>query len=233
MDEGWGRVAVGSLVDGSRSFNFLDQSVLLTTGQIYERKLIITGPGAPLKVTLAYTDVPGFPGAIAALVNDLDLEVVAPDGRIYRGNQFDEGESIPNATTADTINNVEAVHLAAPVPGEYTIRVRARSVVEDSRIDTGAVDQDFALVISGAIPVPGVGTVILDRSAYRAPSVIKITLIDSDLAGQTSASVSARSTTEPGGENVVLTASSSSGIFTGAVASVITRFVLSQSSQTG
>jgi len=59
------------------------------------------------------------------------------------------------------------------------------------------IDQDFALVISGAIPTPGVGTVILDRSAYRAPSVIKITLIDSDLAGHTSATVSARSTTDP------------------------------------
>src|SRR2546427_9269091 len=41
-----------------------------------------------LKITLAYTDVPGFPGAIPALVNDLDLEVEAPDGRVYRGNQF-------------------------------------------------------------------------------------------------------------------------------------------------
>jgi len=131
MDEGWGRVDVGSLVDGSRSFDFLDQSVLLITGQIYERKIIITGSAAPFKATLAYTDVPGFPGALAALVNDLDLEVVAPDGRIYRGNQFDEGESIPNATAPDPINNVEAIHLAAPLPGEYTIRVRARSVVED------------------------------------------------------------------------------------------------------
>jgi len=34
MDEGWGRVDVGSLVDGSRSFDFLDQSVLLATGQV-------------------------------------------------------------------------------------------------------------------------------------------------------------------------------------------------------
>ena len=37
-----------------------------------------SSPLEPLRITLAYTDVPGFPGAIPALVNDLDLEVVAP-----------------------------------------------------------------------------------------------------------------------------------------------------------
>jgi len=88
--------------------------------------VFVKSENEPLKITLAYTDVAGFPGAIPALVNDLDLEVVGPDGTLYRGNQFSAGESIPNPPLADNLNNVEAVHLAQPVPGDYRVRVLSR-----------------------------------------------------------------------------------------------------------
>jgi hypothetical protein len=218
MDEGWGRLDLTPLFDPERAFDFTDQSELLTNGQVFERHVILAGPAQPLKVTLVYTDVAGFPGALAALVNDLDLEVLAPDGRLYRGNQFAQGESIPGAAGPDTINNVEAVHLREPLPGEYVVRVRARNVVEDARFDTPAVDQDYALVISGEVPAPGTGLLMLDRAAYRAPSRIQIKLIDRDLASQSTATALARSTTEPAGEPVLLQASGSSGTFTGALA---------------
>ncbi|HFD39337.1 MAG TPA: hypothetical protein ENJ31_05755, partial [Anaerolineae bacterium] len=41
----------------------------------------------PFRLTLAWTDYPGQPSAAKALVNDLDLEVIAPDGTHYYGNQ--------------------------------------------------------------------------------------------------------------------------------------------------
>ncbi|PYI80045.1 MAG: hypothetical protein DME26_22385, partial [Verrucomicrobia bacterium] len=188
-DEGWGRLDLTKFFNSPRTFDFTDQTVPLTNGQVFERRFVIASSAEQLKVTLAYTDVPGFPGALAALVNDLDLEVLAPDGRLYRGNQFDQGESIPDASRTDNINNVEGVHLAAPVPGEYIVRVRGRNVVEDAREDTGAIDQDFALVISGSVPAAGVGNVFLDRGAYTAPSQIKITVIDSTQAGHPSETV--------------------------------------------
>ncbi len=162
--------------------------------------------------------MPGFPAAIPALVNDLDLEVIGPDGTLYRGNQFAAGESVPNAPLPDRVNNVEAVHLPAPLPGEYLVRVRARNVVQDARVDTDAVDQDFALVISGALVKPGVGIVSFDRRAYRAPSQIRLTLFDRDLAGQATAAVLLRSTTEAAGETITLRASGASGSFTATVA---------------
>src|SRR6185437_8137555 len=95
-DEGWGRLDLARLLNGQRQFDYIEQTNLLATGQTFEQEFFI-GPNAmPLKVTLAYTDVPGFPGAIPALVNDLDLEVVSPTGIIYHGNQFLNGESVPN-----------------------------------------------------------------------------------------------------------------------------------------
>jgi subtilisin family serine protease len=220
MDEGWGRVDLTEIIRSPRTQEYLDQSVRLITGQFYERSVIIADTNEPLKITLVYTDVPGFPGAIPALVNDLDLEVAAPDGRIYRGNQFERGESVPDATSSDNINNVEGVYIGVPQPGEYLVRVRARNVWQDARSDTpGVFDQDFALVVSGDIRSLETGIVLLDRPSYTAPSQIKIKLFDLDLAGMNSATVTVFSATEPAGQKVVLRPPTANSIsFTGAIA---------------
>ncbi|MBP9900175.1 MAG: S8 family serine peptidase [Verrucomicrobia bacterium] len=217
-DEGWGRLNLPALIASPHDHYFLDQTVLLTNSAVYEQRMLIADANEPLKITLAYTDVPGNPAAVIALVNDLDLEVVSPGGQVYRGNRFDFGESIPDAAGADTINNVEAVHLYAPVPGEYLIRVHASRIVEDARRDTPALDQDFALVVSGTFGTPGVGIVTFNRQIYRAPDQIRLSLVDYDLAGQPSPQVLLRSTLEPLGENVTLLASGVTGLFTGVVA---------------
>ena len=218
-DEGWGRVDLPALISSTKNFDFLDQTVSLTNIGVYEKRILIGSANEELKVTLTYTDVPGNPAAGIALVNDLDLEVVSPNGQLYRGNRFDDdGESIPDAPIADTINNVEGVHLFTPVPGEYIIRVRGSRVVDDARLDTPPVDQDFALVVSGKFGTSGVGIVSFNRPVYRAPDTIKLALVDYDRAGQPTANLQLRSGAEPGGESVALFANGSSGVFTGAIA---------------
>ncbi len=221
FDEGWGRLALHNIIGSTRRHEYVDQTELLSTGNVYERRVIVASPDEPLKITLTYTDVPGLPAVLPALVNDLDLEVIGPAGQIYRGNQFIDGESVAGATGSDPVNNVEGVHLAAPAPGDYLIRVRARNVVEDihSRGNV-APQQDFALVVSGDIPAPGVGLVVFDRTAYAAPGTIHVKVIDADLAGQPSVNVLLKSSTEVGGEFISLVPSSASGIYTGVVATV-------------
>ncbi|MGE3312311.1 MAG: S8 family serine peptidase [Limisphaerales bacterium] len=218
-DEGWGRVTLTNLMASTRRFDYVDQSVTLTNQAVFERRILVGNPRLPLKITLTYTDVPGLPAAIPALVNDLDLEVVAPDGAQYRGNAFAGGESIPNAFASDSINNVEGIHLAVPASGEYLVRVRATRVVEDIHRRTGiAPVQDFAMVISGDLPLPGEGVVILDRVAYATPATVAIRLIDFDLRALSSVDVQAQSDTEPVGEPVTLTLAGAAGVFTGSVA---------------
>ncbi len=149
-DEGWGRIDLTEIIGSERLYQYVDQTERLGPGQVYEHHVLVGIEEAPLKFTLTYTDFPGLPSAALALVNDLDLEVVAPDGRVYHGNRFVDGESIPNVADYDSINNVEGVHLNEPMSGEYIVRVRARRVVEDAIADTpGVLDQDFALVVSG------------------------------------------------------------------------------------
>lgn len=219
FDEGWGRLNVVPLLSGERDFVFVDQAVTLETGQFWET-VVAADAAQPLRITLAYTDVPGAPFVLPALVNDLDLEVIDPLGRRYTGNVFAHGGSVPEAGQPDRRNNVECVYIEDPVPGPYRIRVLAHRVPEDARRDTPQVDQDFALVVSGQFLPPGTGSLQLDRSAYTAPSEIRIRLFDTDLAGSPTATVHASSTREPAGETVLLYAADSFGSFTGTVATV-------------
>ncbi|MHB8521985.1 MAG: S8 family serine peptidase [Limisphaerales bacterium] len=220
FDEGWGRVDLTQIIGSPRRCLFVDQTNLLATGQTYEQSVVVGSSDQPLRITLAYSDVPGLPAAIPALVNDLDLEVIGPDGSLYRGNQFDAtGESAPNASTGDNINNVEGIQLSQPIPGQYVVRVRARNVAEDVFQRTNTTpQQDFALVISGDLPLPGVGVVVLDRLAYTVPDRIQIKLIDFDLTNQPSAAVGITSTTQTNGLTLTLSAFGTFGVFTGSVA---------------
>ena len=217
-DEGWGRVDLTGIIASQTAHEYIDQSVTLTNGQVYERQVIIRTTSRPLKITMAYTDYPGFPAVLPALVNDLNLEVIAPDGRVYHGNQFDLGESVPDAPAFDNLNNVEGIYISVPLAGDYRVRVIANIVAQDSRRDTPVPDQDFALVICGDILPPETGIVLLDRSAYRAPGVASIKMIDADLMGQSSITVRVRGASEPGGFPIVLQPQNSAGTFTGSVA---------------
>lgn len=218
-DEGWGRMDLTELIGADRSHEFVDQSALLAQDAVYEKRIVVSDDSMPLKITLAYTDFPGTPLVIPALVNDLDLEVISPEGILFAGNQFINGESVPASAQRDNINNVEGVHMAVPSTGEYLVRVRARRVAQDARRDTGATDQDFALVISGGIPDPTVPVILFDRRAYSAPGTIGLKLIDFDLAGQAEATVALTSTTETAPLTVRLQAFGDVGVFTGAVTS--------------
>ena len=69
-----------------------------------------------LNVGLVWTDYPGSAGAAQALVNDLDLYVVAPDGKTY--------------TLDDHVNNVEVIRLYNVPAGEYKVTVKAKTLME-------------------------------------------------------------------------------------------------------
>ena len=194
-DEGWGRINLANIVvtnlnSAPRFYQYLDQTVLLTNSQVYSQHIFVQGPDQPLKITLAYTDVPGFPGAIPALVNDLDLEVVAPDGTLYRGNQFAAGESVPNAPSPDKLNNVEGVYLSQPAPGDYLVRVRASQMVQDAVSNTPSALTRISRWCRPAIwRGPARDSFCWTAPAYTAPGVMQIEVFDAARAASNSVSV--------------------------------------------
>lgn len=114
--------------------------------------------GGPFRVTLAWTDFPGQPAAAKALVNDLDLEVIGPDGAHYYGNQglYTSGQCLRQAKW-DQCNNVEGVLVPNAPYGEYTIIVRGVNVPHGP--------QPFALVASGDT-LQESGTLSLSHKVY-------------------------------------------------------------------
>ena len=86
-DEGWGRVDLTQIIvtnqdSAPRFHQYLDQTVLLGSSQVHTQFVLVQSSEQPLKITLAYTDVPGFPGAIPALARTrAALHAGGPQGR--------------------------------------------------------------------------------------------------------------------------------------------------------
>ncbi len=134
--EGWGRVDLAYSVKptGIRDVRYVDNTTGLSTGGVQTYTYTLTGSTSPLRVTLVWTDYPGSTTAANALVNDLDLAVVKPNGTTVYGNG------------GDHLNNVEGVDVVSPAVGTYTVRVTATNVPYGP--------QPYAVVVSGDMLTP-------------------------------------------------------------------------------
>jgi len=133
------------------------------SGESWNMTFSVDDPDEELEITLAWTDPPGEAGADEsnpAIVNDLDLEVEAPDGTKYVGNAFtshDPGYSEPDPEDNywsglrdgeyDGLNVEENVLLLPEKndiqTGTYEVTVNAHQINE--------AEQPFALVVSGGL----------------------------------------------------------------------------------
>jgi serine protease AprX len=122
--QGFGRVNLDAVLAPAApaSARFLEVKPGLRTGELHSVDVKVKSSQTPLRVVLVYTDYPG-----RALVNNLNLIVHSPSGKIYAGN-----------SAVDSTNNVEVVHLAKPAAGLWQIRVVGSNVPHGP--------QDFALV---------------------------------------------------------------------------------------
>jgi hypothetical protein len=89
-------------------------------------------PTLPIKISLVWTDREGAPHS-GGLVNDLDLEVESPDGKIYKGNNFVNGWSQDDPLYHDGFNNVENVYIQSTAQcGMYRIKVSLETIGTDT-----------------------------------------------------------------------------------------------------
>jgi hypothetical protein len=153
-DQGWGRVNLGNVLDGTAR-DFRDQvgsDTLQAPGDQRIRAYAVADTTKPVKVTLAFTDAPGAQ-SVNPVVNDLDL-VVTSDGRTYKGNVFD-GAFSASGGAADTRNNVESVYLPAGTTGRFAVKVVGANIPGNGVPgNANATDQDYALVVSNGEPSP-------------------------------------------------------------------------------
>ncbi len=133
--QGFGRVNLDAILApvAPVSATFVEVTPGLQTGQVHQRDVHIKSPAGRFRVVLAYSDFPG-----SALVNNVNLLVHAPNGKIYVGNSG--GGATLNA---DTTNNTEVVDIAKPKPGLWSIEVMGSNVPHGP--------QPFAIVYRGRV----------------------------------------------------------------------------------
>lgn len=212
-EQGFGRILLANVLPiaaagDTFATQIVDDTAGLLTGDVRTYRFNVVSGARPAKFVLAWSDFPSALGAAKALVNDLDLEVTAPDGTVYRGNRFGtfaQGQSVPGGSF-DTTNVEEAVIVRAPAAGVWTVRVIGS--------DVPVGPQPFALVVTGNFDA-AYGRVSLDRPVYSESDIIGIQVDDVDA---TSVRVRAASTVEPAGEDVTLTKGAGEGIWRGTIA---------------
>lgn len=169
--QGWGRVTLDNAVpfpNDDRRLMVLHDDDLSTAADGFPAGAVTAAvhpvftcrEDVPLKVTLVWTDPPVAAGSAEAWANDLNLEVVAPDSTLYRGNSFAGGASTPGGV-ADGKNTVEQVLIPAGTvqSGTYTVRVVPA--------DVAVGPQAYALVVTGdvsAAPAPRLVVTAIDRA---------------------------------------------------------------------
>jgi serine protease AprX len=156
--EGWGRVNLDRATDAAAKYV---EGAGLSTNGVTEYSYTVAA-GQPLKVSLAYTDKEGSTTAAVSLVNDLDLELVAPDNTVYRGNVFSGGWT-QTGGNADRRNNVENVYVQNPAAGTWKVRVKGFNVPQGP--------QTYALVARasfGTDPGPGPGQQLLANPGFES-----------------------------------------------------------------
>lgn len=123
-------VARSILALREKTFKAID-NVIGIKQDSYQRYVVTArSQDVPLKVTLVWTDPSGKSGK---LVNDLDLKITSPDGKVYMGNEHLDVQA------PDRVNNVEQVLILKPIVGEYVVEVSANRVVSGF--------QNYALVM--------------------------------------------------------------------------------------
>lgn len=214
-EQGFGRILLSNVLPVAAAGDMfrtqvIDENSGLLTGDAASYTFHVSTSG-PVKFVLTWTDFPGTLGAAKALVNDLDLQVRAPDGTVYRGNHFApfaQAASLPGGRF-DATNVEEAVILTAAKVGDWMVQVIGGNVPVGP--------QPFALVATGNLDA-GYGRVQLDRVAYSESDTIRIRVDD---ASATSVVVHVASGIEPAGEDVPLAGGGSSEVWRGSIGTAL------------
>ncbi len=125
------------LVNMRRAYHVLHNGWLMQDSvsqlQIDSFAIAVSSSLAQLRVLLMWPDPAAPINAPKGLVNDLDVELVAPNGTVYGPwvlNHFPHPDSLnqPARRGVDTLNNVELVSVDLPDSGTWIVRIRGAHV---------------------------------------------------------------------------------------------------------
>jgi hypothetical protein len=113
VHEGYGRVDMDVATSLGAETTLVDNTVGVATGENATFNFNVDS-GKALRATLTYTDASAAAEAAKTLVNDLDLTITSPSGKVY--------------TLNDHTNNTEMLEIPAGEAGNYVITVMGTNV---------------------------------------------------------------------------------------------------------
>jgi subtilase family protein len=154
MRQGWGRPDMRTMYDRASQTFWINETDVLQQGQSTGYAMEVAAGEPDLRVTMIYADAPGTTTSNQHRINDLSLRVTSPSGVRYWGNNGLTSGAYNWSTSGGTSNKldpVENVFVQTPEAGIWTVEVYADEVNQDTHEETGALDADYALVVSQAV----------------------------------------------------------------------------------
>ena len=144
---GYGQVDVQAAVDLISRRAFREESI--NSGEVDVYYFIVPNDANPATISLAWDDYEATVNADPTLINNLDLELVAPDGTLWRPWVLDGDNPANNATRGvNNVDNQEQVQVFAAdeaIIGTWLVRVRGTSVPQGP--------QGYSLACEGCKPL--------------------------------------------------------------------------------
>ncbi|MFM2388159.1 MAG: hypothetical protein RL660_2916, partial [Bacteroidota bacterium] len=128
---GFGRINAERSMRMLETSNFRVDSV--ANGDSLQIGYFISNTNIIVKSMLYYHDIPGEPNVYPSLVNDLDITLTSPSGKVYYPFVLDPTDTttiFKAATTGrDSINNMEQIQVNYPEVGLWQYVIKAKKVV--------------------------------------------------------------------------------------------------------
>lgn len=148
--QGWGFPNLQTMWDMRQKTFIIDETDVVTQGAVRSWPIAVAAGESAFKACLNWSDPAANPASALHLINNLSLRVTAPNGTQYWGNNnLESGVWSAPGGSEDTINSIECVFVQNPAAGNWNVEVFATAIVQDSHIETPAVDADYGLVITG------------------------------------------------------------------------------------
>ncbi|MDQ6609284.1 MAG: S8 family serine peptidase, partial [Bacteroidota bacterium] len=153
---GYGSLNAAKAIEAIQQGRFYQSSVI--QNEVKTFSLTIPSNISQLKVTIAWNDKAAQPGAVKALVNDVDLVVknttTAETWLPWVLNLAPNKDSLLQMAQRkrDTLNNVEQVTIDAPAAGSYAIEIRGSKITSATQAFAVSFSMDTTNVFTWDYP---------------------------------------------------------------------------------
>lgn len=131
-DYGFGKADAYQAIASIQNGDFIEGAVNHLESKSYA--LEVPEGVRELKLLITWNDLAASLPNNKVLVNDIDLQLVAPDGRIYLPLILNpDSPSLPSVEGRDSLNNIEQIVVRNPMAGNYTIRVIGHDIIGEQQ----------------------------------------------------------------------------------------------------